>query len=115
MVELGKEFNSLQSKKIAEHKVLEYIDELIPEPENASYQQKKNIKRLRDDLKLRYFEAPDLKDLGHTAFRFVNSVADFATHAKPIRETKDYRQNMFAKTIDGNPLTDKAYQFALAA
>ena len=26
MVELGKEFNSLQSKKIAEHKVLEYID-----------------------------------------------------------------------------------------
>ena len=115
MVELGKEFNSLQAKKIAEHKVLEYIDELIPEPENASYQQKKNIKRLRDDLKLRYFDAPDLKDLGHTAYRFVNSVADFATHAKPIRETKDYRQNMFAKTIDGNPLTDKAYQMALSA
>ena len=115
MVELGKEFNNLQSKKLSERQVLDFIEELLPEPENASYQQKKNIRRLRDDLKLRYFDAPDLKDLGHTAYRLVNSVADFATHAKPIRETKDYRQNMFAKTIDGNPLTDKAYQFALAA
>lgn len=112
---LGKEFNHLQQKKISERKVMEFIGELLPEPENASYQQKRNVARLREDMKRRYFEAPDLKDLGNTAYRFVNAVSDFATHARPIRETKDYQQNMFMKTVDGNPLIDKAYQIVCAA
>lgn len=112
---LGKEFNNLQQKKISERKVLEFIEELIPEPENASFQQKRNVARLREDMKRRYFDAPDLKDLGNTAYRFVNAVSDFATHARPIRETKDYQQNMFMKTVDGNPLIDRGYQLALAA
>jgi hypothetical protein len=42
-------------------------------------------------------------------------VSDFATHAKPLRETVNYQENMFAKTIDGNPLIDKAYAFVLDA
>lgn len=112
---LGKEFNNLQQKKISERKVLEFIEELIPESENASFQQKRNVARLREDMKHRYFDAPDLKDLGNTAYRFVNAVSDFATHAKPIRETRDYQQNMFMKTVDGNPLIDRGYQLALAA
>lgn len=112
---LGKEFNNLQQKKISERKVMEFIEELLPEPENASYQQKRNVARLRDDMKRRYFDAPDLKDLGNTAYRFVNAVSDFATHARPIRETRDYQQNMFMKTVDGNPMIDKAYQMVCAA
>ena len=112
---LGKEFNHLQQKKISERKVMEFIEELLPEPENASFQQKRNVSRLREDMKRRYFDAPDLKDLGNTAYRFVNAVSDFATHARPIRETKDYQQNMFMKTVDGNPLIDKAYQMVCAA
>ena len=112
---LGKEFNHLQQKKISERKVMEFIEELLPEPEDASFQQKRNVARLREDMKRRYFDAPDLKDLGNTAYRFVNAVSDFATHARPIRETKDYQQNMFMKTVDGNPLIDKAYQMVCAA
>lgn len=112
---LGKEFNNLQQKKISERKVMEFIEELLPEPDNASFQQKKNVARLREDMKRRYFDAPDLKDLGNTAYRFINAVSDFATHAKPIRETKDYQSNLFMKTVDGNPLIDKGYQLALAA
>lgn len=115
MTSLGKEFHDLQRKKISEQKVLQFIEELIPEPENASFQQRKNVQRLREDMKRRYFDAPDLKDLGNTAYRFVNAVSDFATHARPIRETKDYQQNLFMKTIDGNPLIDRGYQLALTA
>ena len=111
---LGKEFNHLQQKKISERKVLEFIEELLPEPDNASFQQKRNVIRLREDMKRRYFDAPDLIDLGNTAYRFVNAVSDFATHARPIRETKDYQSNLFMKTVDGNPLIDKGYQLALA-
>ena len=70
---------------------------------------------MREDMKLRYFDAPDLRDLGNNAYRFVNAVSDLATHAEPWRKTANYRENIFAKTADGNPLIDKAYQLVTAA
>ena len=48
-------------------------------------------------------------------YRFVNAIADFATHADPIRKTKNYRENLFLKTVEGKPLIDKAYQMVSAA
>lgn len=115
MENLGKEFEALRKQKLTEKKVREYIRELLPVEETATDQQKKNAERLREDLEARYFDAPDLKDLGHHAYRFINAVSDFATHAEPLRKTVNYKENLFAKTIDGNPLTDKAYQMVLAA
>lgn len=53
--------------------------------------------------------------MGKTAYRFVNAVSDFATHAKPIRERKNYRESLFARTVDGNAMIDKAYQMMQAA
>ena len=52
--------------------------------------------------------------LGNNAYRFINAVSDFATHAEPLRKTKNYRENMFSRTIDGNPLIDRAYQMVCA-
>jgi hypothetical protein len=66
-------------------------------------------------MKMRYFEAPDLVGLGKNAYRFVNAVSDFATHADPLRRTVNYKENLFARTMDGNPLIDKAYQMVQAA
>ena len=83
--------------------------------DNATPQQTKNVRRLQEDMKLRYFEAPDLKDVGKNAYRFINAVSDFATHAEPLRKTANYKENMFARTIEGNPLIDKAYQMMKAA
>ena len=115
MSELGKGIDELNRIKLNDAKVLAFINELIPEAENASLQQKRNILKLRDDMKARYFEAPDLRDLDKNAYRFVNAVSDFATHARPLRERANYRDNLFAKTIDGHPMIDKAYQMILAA
>lgn len=83
--------------------------------ETATTQQIKNMKRLREDMHHRYFHAPDLKDVGKNAYRFVNAVSDFATHAEPLRKTANYKENLFGRTIDGNPLIDKAYQMMSAA
>lgn len=115
MDELGKEFDSLRMKKMTEKQVLDYINMLVPVEDDATLLQKKNMQRLQDDLKIRYFEAPDLKDLGHNAYRFVNAVSDFSTHCNPLRKTAGYKENLFARTIEGNPLIDKSYQMALAA
>ena len=73
------------------------------------------MKKLREDMKRRYFDAPDLKGVGNNAYRFVNAVSDFATHAEPLRKTSNYRENIFGKTIEGNPLIDKAYQMVRVA
>ena len=115
MDELGKEFETLRMKKMTEKEILDYIEILLPIEDNASSQQTRNIERLREDMKMRYFEAPDLKDLGNNAYRFINAVSDFATHAEPLRKTANYKENLFVRTVDGNPLIDKAYQMIKAA
>lgn len=111
---LGAEIEQLQKKKLSEKKVLEYMDEFFPVSEEMSSIQKKNLNRMKEDMKLRYFEAPDLKDLPHNAYRFVNAVSDFATHARPIRKTGSYQENLFMRTVEGSPLIDKAYQMMRA-
>lgn len=115
MDSLGREFEELRKKKLTDKQVMEYIEILIPLEDNATPQQTKNVRRLQEDMKLRYFEAPDLKDVGKNAYRFINAVSDFATHAEPLRKTANYKENMFARTIEGNPLIDKAYQMMKAA
>lgn len=109
MENLDYEAHYLSRKTISDKKVLEFIELLLPLPDNASKIQEKNINLLRDDMKLRYFDAPDLIDLPKTSWRFVNAVSDFATHINPLRKTKNYKENLFSKTIDGNPLIDRAY------
>lgn len=115
MDNLGKEFEKLRMNKLSDSQVMEYIEMLIPLEENATSQQVRNIKRLQEDMKARYFDAPDLQDVGRNAYRFINAVSDFATHSRPLRMTESYRENLFSKTIAGNPLIDKAYQMVSAA
>lgn len=115
MDELGKEVEALQTKKLTDKKVRDYIEILLPVEDGSTPQQMRNMKRLRDDLEARYFEAPDLQDTGKNAYRFINAVSDFATHAEPLRKTAHYKENMFARTVEGNPLIDKAYQMVCAA
>lgn len=115
MGRLGMEFSRLNKIKLSDQKVLEYIDLLLPMDEQPTEIHRKNIIRIRADMKARYFDAPDLKHVGKNAYRFINAVSDFATHAKPLRNTANYQENMFAKTIEGNPLIDKAYELVTAA
>ncbi len=112
MEKLGNEIERLKEIKMSDDQVNEYIEVLLPLDMDATPIQVKNAFKLRDDIRERYFNAPDLKSLGKkTAYRFINAVSDFATHANPLRKTKNYYENLFMKTvIDGNPLIDKAYQ-----
>ena len=64
---------------------------------------------MRADLKARYFDAPDLKEVPKNAYRFLNAVSDFTTHGKPLRESGNRRENLFAKVMDGNAALDRAY------
>jgi len=80
------------------------VEQLLPIETEATPTQVKNIKKLHEDMKSRYYDAPDLQNVGFNAYRWVNAVSDFATHAAPLRRTANNNENMFAKTIDGNPM-----------
>lgn len=105
----------MRKQKLTDKQVTDYINMLLPIDEGATKQQVTNMKRLQEDLKIRYYDAPDLKDVGSNGYRFINAVSDFATHAKPIRQTANYKENLFIRTIEGNPLIDKAYRMLAAA
>ena len=115
MKELGKGVDELARKRLTDKKVMEYMSEFFPVTADMTAAQRKNNLSLLRDMKARYFDAPDLQDMGKNGYRFVNAVSDFATHAEPIRRTKNYRENLFLKTVEGNPMIDKAYQMACAA
>ena len=115
MEELGKAMDQLNLIRLSDRQVYAYIDALFPIMDGSTEQQKKNVLRLREEVKSRYYEAPDLKHVGKNGYRFVNAVSDFAIHAKPLRESAKYRENLFVRTVEGNPLIDRAYQMCRAA
>lgn len=107
MIRLGEGIEELNSIRLRDQQVEELIRELIPLPTDASENQEKNVMKIRKDLIMRYFYAPDLKNLDQNGYRFINAVSDFATHAKPLRETRNYQENLFVRTMEGNALIDK--------
>lgn len=115
MVELGNRGEELARIDLSDHKVQEFINEFFPISEDLSDCQRKNNLRLQEDLKARYYNAPDLEWVGKNGWRFINAVSDFATHADPLRKTKNYNENLFLRTAEGNPMIDKAYKMVLAA
>lgn len=115
MGELGRSVDTLSKIKLTDRKVMEFMEEFFPVSSDMPEAQRKNNFRLLSDLRHRYWDAPDLSNVGKNGYRFVNAVSDFATHAEPLRRTKSYNENLFLRTVEGNPLIDRAYKMVLAA
>lgn len=115
MENLREEFARLRGQEISDDQVKEYVEQLLPMDEDATAVQEKNTLGLREDMLRRYYAAPDLQGVGSNAYRFINAVSDFATHSRPLRRTVNYKENLFARTMDGNPMIDRAYQLVKAA
>lgn len=115
MNRLGKAIDELNQKKLTDKKVISMIEELYPVSEDMKEMQKKNNLKQQETLKACYFDAPDLQEVGKNGYRFMNAVSDMSYHAKPLRQTKNYKENVFKRTIEGSPILDKTYQMILTA
>ena len=115
MKALQQEAERLSMQRVTDKMFYNLVDKLLPVDEDASEQTKSNNLKQRSDLIYRYFHAPDLVDLPKNGWRFINAVSDHATHAQPLRMTKNYRENLFDKVITGHPMTDKAMKLLVAA
>ena len=114
MSELGRGIDELSKIRLTDRKAVELMQEFFPVGNDVPEGQRKNNFRLLEDMKMRYWDAPDLSSMGKNGYRFINAVSDFATHADPIRRTKNYDENLFMRTVEGNPMIDKAYKMVLA-
>ena len=108
-------FEDLYKVKLNEFSLYKTINDIIPITEDMTDKQKVNQKAIRDDILLRYNEAPDLKVLDQTGARLVQAVADTTSHMEPFRQTANFKENRFKKTLDGNILLDKTIGILLAA
>lgn len=115
MGELGRSVEELSRIRLTDRKVMEFTEAFFPASNDMPDVQRKNNLWLRADLRRRYWDAPDLSRVGKNGYGFVNAVSDFATHAEPIRKTKTHSENCFLRTVEGNPLIDRAYKMVLAA
>ncbi len=115
MDKLGREIEELRNIDLTDLQVKEYIEILLPMEKEPTPAQGRNTLRLRRDMEQRYYDAPDLQKVGSNAYRFINAVSDFATHSSPLRRTANYSENLFSRTVDGNPLIDRAYQLVKSA
>ena len=108
-------FEELHKVKLNEFNLYRMVDTIIPITENMTDRQKTNQKIIRDDILFRYKEAPDLKVLDQTGARLVQAVADTTSHMEPFRQTVNFKENRFKKTLDGNEILDKTISILLAA
>jgi hypothetical protein len=58
--------------------------------------------------------AKDIEKFVGTGWGVIQAVSDMATHQQPSRKGINYQENLFAKTIDGHPMIDKAYEIVNA-
>lgn len=103
------DFNSLFNKALKTGKIVDFKERL----RQQKYEDK--LKRKKNDIITIYHDKPDLVGTERSAFRFINAVSDYATHTDDHKQTKNYQENLFMRTIDGNGLIDTAYQLALVA
>ena len=115
MKSLQEEAERLSMQRVTDKMFMNLVNKLLPLEDDVSEIAKANNTKLRSDLINRYFYAPDLEVLPKNAWRAINAVADFATHAQPLRKTENYQENLFDKVINGHPLTDKAMKLLAAA
>ena len=108
-------FEELYKIKLNDIYLYRTVDAIVPITEDMSDRQKENQKAIRDDILLRYREAPDLKVLDQTGARLVQAVADTTSHMEPFRMTSNFKENRFKNTLDGNKLLDKTVGILLAA
>ena len=113
MSALGKEFENLRGIRLSEKQVMDYIEILLPVEENFTPQQKRGIERLREDMRMRYFDAPDLKrrrkqwlPLYQCSIGFCNP---FYTKKKDCKLQGEYLcQNRRRKSADRQGISDGA-------
>lgn len=96
----------MAEKKITDGQIEQILNELFPiDKEKDSERKIRNVEEIKNSFMTCYF-MPDIKQFRNTAWGLVNAMSDMATHVKPTRESSNYRENNWNRTLNGHPLVD---------
>lgn len=95
---------------LSDKHVANFLDQLFPTNEDMSQREYERVMANREEVEVIYKRADDLDGYENSGFKFVNAVSDWATHHTPSRQTKNYRDNLFQKTLAGNSYIDAAFR-----
>ena len=90
--------------------VRSFVNTLFPISEDMTPRIINANNEKRAELMYRWEYAPDIVDMEHSAFRFINAVSDYVDHTEPRRRTASWRENRFANNMAGNEILDAAYR-----
>lgn len=96
----------LANVTVTDEKLEKLLNEMFPLKENATDRQKNTVKAVKDEFMICYF-MPDLAKFRGTGWGVVNAMADMVDHSKPRRDTGSYRENNWARIMDGHELVDR--------
>ena len=113
MEALNKECEYLQSIKITEIQVMQFIHRLFPITDDMSDKQKENQESRRSQLLEVFLTKDDLTEFGYTGYKFISAVADYADHIEG-RNTANANINRYMYIANGSALVDKAYTMILS-
>ena len=91
----------------------EALDKMIIVDENDGDRRKQYAKQTKDSIMICTL-APDLIQFANTKWGFLNAVADYTCHSKPLRNTKYWKENRWGSIIAGNGLMDAAMRVVSA-
>ena len=96
----------LANVTVTDEKLENILNEMFPLKEDATERQKNTVKAVKDEFMICYF-MPDLAKFRGTGWGVVNAMADMVDHSKPRRDTGSYRENNWARIMDGHELVDR--------
>lgn len=102
------EAEKLQQRKVSKEMLEEIIEQVFPIDEKDSERTKNNVSFMRNQFISIYIETDDLKPFRGDAWGVYNAFGDFCSHIKPLRETKTYKEKLFASYITGNKFMETA-------
>lgn len=111
---LNRECEMLQSIKISDSQVMQFINRLFPINDEMSDKQKENQESRRGQLLSVFLSKEDLFEFGSTGYKFISAVADYADH-NVGRNTKNSNINRYMYIANGSALVDQAYTMILTA
>ena len=114
MTTMKNTFDELYQIELSRNDVEDIISKIVPINENWKDTQKNNMKSIQDDIRFRFYEAPDLKELRMTGARLIQAVSDTTSHIEPIRITKYADENRMKNAIEGSGILDKALEILVA-
>jgi phage/plasmid-like protein (TIGR03299 family) len=99
------------SEAITDKQYKELVEAIFPLPDKPDADENKRKTKNTYffwDIFFGCYNAPDIAKFRNTKWGAVNAVADAVYHGAPCRETAGYQENLWNKSMGGNPVLDKA-------